>query len=444
MADDIKPKEGFADPAANTADVKQKLEAQGPETGGAKPADLQNSSDALDELAKNLVEKKDKEKVEDAPADPAAPVVPAVVPDPQEVEAKAKAEAERAEALKKSEALFKDSPGLPPGASPKSSEAFAAVKIRAAQEISAREKELDETKAKLKAAEEKLAAGPDPEVTQELEDHRTWRAKLDVDADPKFKEFDKQVASSQEFIYSQLLKSPAITKETIKQIKELGGPEMVNLEKIFAAVKDPTLQRIIESKIADIEMAKFNKEQAIKTAKENITGYVAERQKAFEAGATAHNTATQKEFSNLTGKLTWYAEKPVDPKADEPTRKAAAEHNEFVSETKAQLEAAFQDDTPQMRALLLVGMAKLLYLQRVRAGEKGQIDALTKDLADRDAKIAKFANAAGAGRLRESAAPQGGAPADPKTKDIDVTTTSTEALDILRKQVVEERARKAV
>lgn len=442
MADDTKPKEGFADPAANTQDVKQKLEAQGPETGGAKPADLKSSGDALDELAKNLVEKKDKEKVEDAPADPAPHVVPAVVPDPKEEEAKVKAEAERAEALKKSEALFRELPGLPPGASPKSSEAFAAVKIRAAQEISARERELEETRAKLKEAEDKLAAGPDPEVAQELQDHRTWRAKLDVDADPKFKEFDKQVASSQEFIYAQLRRSPAVSTETIDKIKKLGGPENVDLVKIFEAVKDPTMQRIVESKIADIEMAKFNKEQAIKTAKENITGYVAERQKSIEAGATAHNTATQKEFSNLTGKLTWYAERPVDQKADEPTRKAAAEHNKFVAETRTQLEAAFQDDTPQMRALLLVGMAQLLYLQRVRAGDKVQIDTLTKDLADRDAKIAKFANAAGAGRLRESAAPQGGAPAAPKSKDIDVTTTSTEALDNLAKQVMEERARK--
>lgn len=442
MADDIKPKEGFADPAANTADVKQKLEAQGPETGGAKPQDLKSSGDALDELAKSLVEKKDKEKVEDEPAAPVVPVEPVVTPDPKEAEEKAKADAERAEALKKSDDLFKGLPGLPPGASAKSSEAFATVKIKAAQEISAREKELDETKAKLKAAEEKLAAGPDPEVTQELEDHRKWRAKLDVDADPKFKEFDKQVANSEEFIYAQLLRSPAVSKDTIEQIKKLGGPANVNLEKIFAAVKDPTLQRIVESKIADIEMAKFNKEQAIKTAKDNVVGYVADRQKAIAASATAHNTATQKEFSDLSGKLTWYTEKPVDSKADEPTRKAAQEHNKFVSDTKAQLEAAFQDDSPQMRALLLVGMAQLLYLQRVRAADKGQIDTLTKDLADRDAKLAKFTNAAGAGRIRESAAPPGGARTESKPKDLDLTTTSTEALDNLRKQVIEERARK--
>ncbi len=426
------------DPAAEAAAAKLKLEAQGPETGGAKPADLVESGDAIDALAKELVEKKEK------PVDDTAPPAPAVEPSAEELKAKEEADriaAERADALKKSESLFKDSPGLPPGASPKSSEAFAAVKIKAAQEIAARDKALEETQAKLKEAEEKLKAGPDPEVQKELEDHRAWRARLDVDADPKFKEFDKQVSSSQEFVYAQLLKSPAITKETIDQIKKLGGPENVNLEKIFAAIKDPTLQRIVESKVDDIEMAKFNKEQAIKAAKENITGYVAERQKAVEAGATAHNAATQKEFSELSGKLSWYAEKPVDPKADEPTRKAAEEHNKFVNETKAQLDAAFQDDSPQMRALLLVGMAQLLHLQRVRATDKTQIDTLTKTVTDLNAKLAKFANAAGTGRLRESAAPPGAPPA-PKPKDLDVTTTTTESLDNIAKQIMEEKSRK--
>lgn len=446
MPEDNKPQEGFPDVAAANEETIRKLEAQGPETRGAKPEELQDSGDALDALAKDMVEKKEtpapeSEEVTEQVTEQVTPQVEkADDAQADEEAARVKAEADRT----KAEEYFKDSPKLPAGASVKSSDAFSAVKIKAAQEIAAREQQLEEFKQKLADAEAKLQAGPDPEVLKELEDHRAWRAKLDVDADPKFKEFDKAVSSSQEFIYAQLLKSPAITKETIDQIKKYGGPENVNLEKIFAAVKDPTLQRLVEAKISDIEMAKFNKEQAVKTAKENITQYVAEQQKNYETNVTAHNTATQKEFSGLTNKLPWYTEKPVDPKADEPTRKAATEHNKFVADTKAQLDQALRDDSPQMRAIMLAGMAQLLYLQRVREGEKTRTTALEKELADANAKLAKFNNAAGAGRLRETGAPPGAPAPKPRSEKDNFTMTAGESLDNLARQVMEERARKNV
>jgi hypothetical protein len=430
--------------AENNAKVKLQLEAQNRETATPDSKGLQDSNSALDDLAKEIVEKKQdpapKEKKEDE-----APPAPA--PDPKEAEAAARAAAEKEALEKKSQDLFKDSPSLPAGASPKSSEAFASVKLRAAQEIAARDKELEEIRTKVKEMEAKLQSGPDPELIKELEDHRNWRAKLDVEADPSFKKFDQEVARNSEFIYAQLAKSAVISKETIDLIKKHGGPDRVKWDKIFTLLNDPTTQRIIESKIADIEVAKFSKEEAIKAAKENIGQYQAERQKAIEQSFSTHNEVTAKELKSLTDKLPWFAEKTADAKADEAAKKDVEAHNAFLKETKAHLETALKDDSAQMRAIMLTGMAQLLYTQRVRETEKAtstaRISTLEKELAAANAKIEKFNNASGgATRIKESAAPQGGGRVEQKSKDGLDLTPATQALDDLARKVMDERARK--
>lgn len=437
------PESGFPDVAANNDEVKRKLEDQGADRHST-PDDLKPASDALDEIAKSIAAEKEKKKtapevtpeVEPAKKADSAPEV-----DPEAEAAAAKEAAEREAAAKRAEEFFKGSPTLPPGASPKSSEAFSAIKVKAAQEIAARERERDEALARAAELEAKLANGPDPEVLKELEDHRTWRAKLDVEFDPKFKEFDKQVKANHDFIYAQLSRSPAITKETIEQIKKYGGPENVNLEKIFAAINDPTTQRLVEAKVADIEMAKFNKEQAIKAAKENVAQYQEAQQKAYQENAGAHNRATEQHFSQLTTKLPWFAEKPVDPKADEPTRKAAEAHNAFLKDTKVQLQAALKDDSAEMRAIMLTGMAQLLHVQHVRAAEKAELEGLKKQLAEANTKLEKFTKAS-VSRLRETGAPASGASIPKPKADFDFTTPAADALDNIAKQIMQERAAK--
>lgn len=432
--------EQVANTSEKNAEVAAKLKNQDQSLKNTPSEELARSGDALDALAAKVTEKKkegeEEQVVQPKPSKDEVKPAPVTDKDKPKPDATATPAADpAAEAHKKrADELFKDSPALPANASPKSTEAFSSIKIKAAQEISAREAELEKVKKERDDLAAKLKDPIPPETLKELEDHRNWRAKLDVETDPKFKTFDKTVTEAQEFIYAQLRKSPAVTPEVIEKIKSHGGPENVQLEKIFEAIKDPTIQRLVEAKVADIEMAKFNKDQAIKSAKENINQYLSERQKQWEESATAHNKATQVQLDQLTGKLVWLKEKPDD-----------AEHNKFVTEVQGYIKNGLADDSPEMRAIMLTGMAQLLYLQRVHDSVKQSLEAESKSheetkklLAEATAKIEKFKSAS-TSRLRESAAPPNGKLPEVK-KDVDFRPAS-QAIDDIAKQISEERQR---
>jgi hypothetical protein len=455
MPDEIKTP---PNPAENNKNVADKLLQQGEVSPHANDLDVRHSQDALDELAAA----KTKEN-EDKPVIEAEPETP-----PADDEATKKAAAEKAAAdekaaaekkasdeasLKKHEDIFKDTPSLPANASPKSSEAFTAVKLKAAQEISAREQELEKVRKENEDLKTKVGSVRQltPELETELKELRDFRNRLDVEADPKFKEFQKTVASSQEFIYAQLRKSPVVDDKVIDEIKKYGGPEMVDLSKLFEKIKDPTLQRLVESKVADIEQAKWNREEAMKSAKANIGQYVSEREKNYEKAATAHRDATKVEFDELLKieGLAWMKPQPIDPKADETTRKNIEGFNAFVTDVKSQLEEAAKDDSPKMRAVMLASVGNLLYLQKIHeatksalatadADHKKVVESKDKEIGELKATIDKFKNASGS-RLRESSAPTGGGKI-PDKSNLNLDVRPADALEAIAKQVVEERA----
>lgn len=438
---------GLPNPTEHNEKVARQLAEQ--DIGGKSTvltaADLADSGSALDKLVK----KKDEEG--NPTPDPTPAPAPSDTPPPTDDEAAKKAAEDskkaeeaakqREEDLKRAETFFKDTPSLSPNASPKSSEAFSSVKIKAAQEISARDSKIEELTKQLTEAQEKLKNPVPPETEKELSDLREWRAKLDVEVDPKFKEFDKSISQTEEFIYTQLRQSPVITDKVIDEIKKYGGPDKVDMAKLFEAIKDPTMQRLVESKIADIAMARFNKQQAIKTAKENISQYLNERQKTIEQSTNGNLDATKKQLSDITGKFEWFKEQKPTDKSTPEEKKAIEEHNKFVEDTRKALDDGMNDNTPEMRAIMLAGMAQLLYLQRRHAFVAGERDALKKQLAEATEKLEKL-KSAGTSRMRESAAPAGGALPKPKESDI-FTKRATESLDDLARQITETRARAA-
>lgn len=442
--------------AEHNADVIQKQAAQdisGQPAGGPTNLDGASSLDALRtqkiEEAKKLVEPTEGDPiVQPDPAksgqpdpvatpDPAKPATPdpaksgqpdpVATPDPAAVEAAAKKVAEDAAV----ERIFKDSPSLPPNASVKSGEAFSSVKLTAAREVSRLEAEKEELAKKLAAAEAKASTPIPPELEQELKTLREFRAKLDIEADPKFKEFDKEADSANEFIYSQLKKSPVVTDDVIADIKKHGGPLAVNMEKILTAVNDPLIRRLVESKLGDVEMIRYKKEQAVKSTKENISKYIEERETEWTKAASSHNDRTKQNLEALAAKIDWLNQKTVDPKLDANAKKAIEDHNAYATQMRKELETAITDDSPEMRATLMIGMVQLFRLQASHEHATKRADAAEAALKTANETITKLKSASRT-RLPDSGAPI--TPATPVKKEPDYNESASAAIDRMRQE----------
>jgi hypothetical protein len=125
---------------------------------------------------------------------------------------------------------------------------------------------LEKTRAEI-AELKKKTGSPAPELEardKEITSLKERLAKFDVELDPKFKEFDKKAEDARELVYQLLKESPVVNDAIIKQIKEYGGPDKTNLSKLFEAMKDPSLQKMVETKILDIKTANLERDRAVK------------------------------------------------------------------------------------------------------------------------------------------------------------------------------------
>lgn len=421
------------DIATNNETVKQKLESQSTNDTTGNADEFASVAKGLDDLMAAA-----KKEVEDAPA----PKPPEVTPRPSagDEAAKKKAEEDAAAAAKKSEEdaakkkqaddYFKDQPQLPQGASPKSHEAFAAIKIKAAQDLSAKEKEIEALKKQLSEQNEKLKNPVPQEVLEELKQHREFRAKIDVEADPKFKEFDKKVEGARKFIYSRMKTNPLITDEVIKAIEQAGGPDQINLQKFFEPLNDPTLQRIVESKVADIWQTQSEKEEAIAAAKTNISDYMKQREADAAKQATSFFEQTKAELVPLLEGEDFLKRKP-------DTEAGAKEHNEVVDAYAKDINDALNDNSPLMRAVLIQGTVRLFHERKIHAATVKELDASKKQVEELTAKIEAMKKSSTT-RLREGGAAPGAQAPEPKKDEFN--TRAGDALDSIAKEIAAKRA----
>jgi hypothetical protein len=427
--------------AANNA-ARAAMENQGRDGLKSDASDTTHTLDALDALAKQAAEAAEAAAKPSIEPDDAAPA-----PDPDPAAAKpdvdpAAAKLEPDPNAKLADDMFKGV-SLPHGASPKSAEAFSTVKLKAAQEISARDQKLAEMQKAIDSLNEKLKNPIPPETEAELKEHREWRAKLDVEADPKFNEYTKGIASAQEFVYAQLKKG-GVSDELIEKIKSYKGPENVNLTTLFdkggpnGTPLDATTRRLVESKIADIEQMKFNREQAIKSAKENIGVYLKSQEAARAKDISAHDDATRAELDSLIPQVSWL--QPVKVEGDDAAKKSAQETNAFLDTVKKEMEVALHDGTAGMRATMILGMGRLFIVQRELKAVQDKLAASEKAYKDASDKLSKYVNASKS-KLPQSGASATNVPAPaPKT---DYNKSAGESLDELAKQITEERQRAA-
>jgi len=445
--------------AANAAAIA-KVAAQNLDGPGAGQPGIADTINALDTLAAGIVQKKESDdantneegdKVADKSASDAAKAASDKV-EADKVAAKAEADktadktvaapaptaeqaaaSEAAAATKKvSDDFFKDSPTLPPKASPKSSEAFEAVKVRAAQEISKLQTALETHTKELAALKAASKESLTPEIKAEIDSLREFKAKLDIETDPKFSKFDGDIKAGDAFIYAQLRKSPLFTPEVQAEIEKFGGPSKVKMDAILTGIGDPLITRLVEGKLAELEVKQYEKQQAIEAAKSNVKSYLAERTKEWEASTTSHNQSTKAELDGLLTRVPWIQPKSVAATATEAEKKEAAEHNEFVAKTKKELDVAMNDDSPGMRATLLVGMANLFRTQARNATLIAERDAIKAELDAANASLTKLKSAS-TSRLRDGGGLSGDAPKPVKqSESAQFSERAGDALDRIR------------
>lgn len=440
------------DATTNNDEVARKLAAQDiagnlTDQSGIKPAE-----DALDELAKQAEEEAKKKADAAAAGAPKVEPKPAGAPDPQKTvpdtetpEAKAareksEAEAKEIEAVKKkADEIFKDAPALAPNAAPKSHEAFAAVKVQAARDIGKLQAE-KEALAKENAELKKNTGKPPAEfeaLQKELKETREKLAKFDVEADPKFKEFDGRITRAQDFVYDMLKRVPNVDDKVIEDIKKLGGPQRLNIEKFFEGINDPTTKQLVMSKVADILTIEYEKKGAIRAAQGNIEQYLKDREGEAAKASETRVSQTTSELDKVLPNFDWFKAKPVDTGTDEE-KKAATEYNTFLETTKAEMASAIADDSPQMKAVLVAAYGQFVNIRRLYEAQKSEVETLKKENTALNDKFEKLKRA-GASRLKESSAPTDGKTNIQPKQDV-FNTRAADALDAHAKSIMEQRA----
>jgi len=286
----------------------------------------------------------------------------------------------------------------------KSAEAFENIKRLANEKLLTLQTERDTFEKQIKELNEKVGR-LDPKVEAELKDLREFRRKLDVEADPEFKKFDDESNAQTESIYGKLL-SVGVPDHTIEKIKSMGGVFKVQwdpiLEKLPSAAK-----RFIEVKLTQLEDLKEKKTAAITTAKKNSEEFLTQRAQAGEVAKKEYREKAATTLDSMLPKLDWFVEKKATDKSTEAEKASITEHNKLLTETKEAIKEAIDDDSPEMRAFLAVGLAQLMKLRAdyssATAAHKFEVEKLKAELAAANTLLEKVKKGS-TNRLRDSAA----------------------------------------
>ena len=399
-----------------------------------------DTSNALDELLKQTQKTPEQLAEETAEAERAAEKAKEKTPEQlaEEKAAADKAEADRA-AAEKSKDPF-DAVELPPYTKPKAAEAFATVKTLARERIAAAEEKARVLAEELAAANKKAgeAGKLPPEVEKELIELREFRQKLDVEADPSFREFDSKITSNDELIYAKL-KQAGVDDAGIDKIKKFGGPKELDLESLGDKLPAP-IRRYIEGKVFENEDLAAKKDQAIAQAKKNAGEFLKAREEATQTSAASRQKAVETQITEMRPQLAWLQPKDIPANAKPEEKAALQAHNAFVAKIEGDLKDVIADDSPTMRAILVLGYAQLHKVRDDLAAEKAASkkaeDAHKAALAEVEGKLKKaedlIARIKGSSttRLRDSSAPGAG---DPKAKaKVNLNEDTGSALDRLR------------
>lgn len=322
---------------------------------------------------------------------------------------------------------------LPPGKSGATRESFEKLKTVSREKIAAAEKARDDAKAEAEELKKQLSAGPDPTLVKELEEHRQWRAKIDVESSPEIKAFSKRIETNEKIIVSKL-KEAGMNDDQIKKAQEIGLKDL-NWEPIFAHLT-PQAKNLIIAKLAENESATFDRDEALKQARGNIQEYLAQQDvNSKETMKREANELIAHTEAIIKGQ-DWFYKKEIPAGATAEQKATLEKHNKLAGEAVEMLKEAFGDRSIRMKAMLACGTIKALHLATQLEDAQAQIEALKKELEEKDGYVAKVKKASAATGSKPAADGRGAAK-DGVFKEGRIKSTD-EALDDLLKEVSED------
>lgn len=315
---------------------------------------------------------------------------------------------------------------LPQHTKPKTAESFAALKSAARTKLQEREAALAEAQKSLEDAKSKASQAMTPEQKAEFDRLAKLEKTILVQTDDYFKtNFDAKVVDAEQAVYTKL-EQVGMSKENIDKIKNLGGPAKVDWDPLQEHL--PTAaRRFIDSKLVEIESVGIAKARALEEAKQNADVFLKQRRDVQEQERTHWATDVQKATEAHLSQLEWLKPRAVAAAAKPEERVSAEQHNKFVVEMQGAVKDFLTDNTPQTKALLILGTVQAfrrkMELEAVSAAYK-EVEARATKAETELEKIKKSSSVARTGH----APPAGQSPAPRQS----ILMRGDAALDALR------------
>jgi len=347
------------------------------------PAAIAATGDALDALFKPIDQPAAEPKPAEPPATPPAPAAPAppAAPAAATTPPAAPAPATPPAAPEPTKDEF-DAVQLPPHTKSEVSQSFDNLKKVSRERVAAAQKEKEELAARVKELETRPAV--DPKLEAELKELRDFRAKMDVEADPTFKEFLDESKANDESIWAKL-KEAGANDETLAKMKSIGTKDLdweIILEKL-----PPVTRRYVENKLAVNEDLTDQRARAIEAAKKNASEFLAEREKNSTQSELAHYAAAEEHFGKVSVQLPWFKLQKAEATATPEEKTAIDAENKFFLDTQSKVKEMLADPSPQMRSIAALGYAQMLRLQAEIPAIQAEHEADKKALNDEITKL---------------------------------------------------------
>ena len=327
-----------------------------------------------------------------------------------------------------------DGVSLPPGKSGQVRESFDKLKAIGRAKVKLSDEARIAAVARVAELEKQVNAGLPPEVQKELDDHRQWRAKLDIDADPEFKKFDKQVATNDSLIFDTL-KTAGMSDEQIKKVKDIGTAAL-NWAPILAKMSEED-KSLVTLKIAENRGILHVKKQAQDEARVNIQDYLAKRDPNSRAALTVEANELVAHSKEYLSDQEWFYKKEIPATATAEEKRVLERHNQVAGEAFDMLKEALGDRSLKMKAQLAIGTIKALQLHYKLEDAAAQIAGLEKKLVEKEDHISKVRKASATGSRSTVDNKSGHASGDTPnefgfTKDGRIKDTNSALDDLLR------------